>query len=238
MKPIRQSLRHIAYTIWDEVKKEIEKLLCLQVVKDSDLPWSSPILVVRKKMGDLRLCVDYRKLNDVMHKDAFPLPRCDDLIQAAGQGTPHFVSKVNLTQGFHQAPMSADASQKTAFITMEGHYQYLTMPYGLTCMPAVFQHLMSKILKGLTIKYVYWYIDDILLITPTIELHLEVLQLVFDCFHLFDMLLKPSNCLFFTAEMVYLGTSFHRMGSNKNQRSRKSLLSGWCRKVERMLAPF
>ncbi len=81
-----------------------------------------------------------------MEKDTFPLPRCDDLLDAAGQGNPRFITKLNMAQGFHQVPLSEDASKKMAFVMPEGHYQYVTMPYGLTCAPAVFQRLMMKIL--------------------------------------------------------------------------------------------
>ncbi len=94
---------------------------------------------MHKKDGTLRLCIDYRKLNDVTRKDAFPLPRCDDLLNAAGQGTPQVITKLDMMQGYHQVPLSVDASQKTAFVTPEGHYQYRTMPYRLTCAPAIFQ---------------------------------------------------------------------------------------------------
>ncbi len=109
-----------------------------------------------------------------MCKDAFPLPRCDDLLNAAGEGMLQVITKLDMMQGYHQVPLSADASQKTAFVMPEGHYQYHTMPYGLTCALAIFQRLMSKVLHGLPLKYVYWCIDDILIITLTFELHLEV----------------------------------------------------------------
>ncbi|MCP4697775.1 MAG: hypothetical protein GY862_13125, partial [Gammaproteobacteria bacterium] len=101
-RPIRQSLRRLAYTIRDEVKLEIEKLLHLNVVVESVSPWASPIVAVWKKDGSLRLCADFRKLNDVMRKDAFPLPHCEDLLNAAGKGTPRFITKLNLKTGFHQ----------------------------------------------------------------------------------------------------------------------------------------
>ncbi len=84
-------------------------------------------------MGELHLCVAFRKLNEITKKDAFPLPRCDDLLDAAGQGNPCFITKLDMAQGFHQVPLSKDASRKTAFVTPEGHYQYVTMPFGLTC---------------------------------------------------------------------------------------------------------
>ncbi|MCP4546559.1 MAG: RNA-directed DNA polymerase, partial [bacterium] len=144
-RPIRQALRQLAYVLRDEVKEEVDKLLRLRVVQESNSPWSSPIVAVCKKDGTLRLCVDYRKLNVVTRKDAFPLPRCDDLLNAAGQGTPQVITKLDMMQGYHQVPLSADASQKTAFVTPEGHYQYRTMPYRLACVPAIFQRLMSRV---------------------------------------------------------------------------------------------
>ncbi len=105
------------------MKKEIEKLLKLCVVQESNSLWASSIVAVRKKMGELRLCVDFRKLNEITEKDAFPMPRCDDILDAAGQGNPCFITKLDMAQGFHQVPLSEDASKKTAFVTPEGHCQ-------------------------------------------------------------------------------------------------------------------
>ncbi len=116
------------------MKEEVDKLLRIRIVQESNSPWSSPIIAVRKKDSTLRLCIDYRKLNDVTCKDAFPLPHCDDLLNAAGQGTQQVITKLDMMQGYHQVPLSADASQKSAFVMPEGHYQYRMMPYGLTCM--------------------------------------------------------------------------------------------------------
>ncbi len=152
----------------------------LCIVKESNSPWASPIVAVQKKTEELRLCVDFRKLNEITEKDAFLLPRCDDLLDAAGQGNLWFITKLDMAQGFHQVPLSEDASKKMAFVMPEGRYQYVTMPYGLTCAPAVFQRLMTKILHGLPLQYVFFYIDDVLIITPTFELHLEILQKVLD----------------------------------------------------------
>ncbi len=118
-RPIRQSPRRLAYTIRDEVKLEIEKLFRLNVVIESASLWASPIVAVHKKDGSLRLCVDYRKLNDVTHKDAFPLPRCEDLLNAAGKGTLRFITKLDLKTGFHQVPLSADVSRKTPYAYAE-----------------------------------------------------------------------------------------------------------------------
>ncbi len=120
------------------MKKEIENLLKLCVVRESNSPWASPIVAVRKKTGELQLCVDFRKLNEITEKDAFPLPRCDDLLDAAGQGNPRFKTKLDMAQGFHQVPLSEDASKKTVFVMREGHYQYVTMPYGFTCVYCLF----------------------------------------------------------------------------------------------------
>ncbi len=121
------------------MKEEVDTLLQLHVVQESNSPWSSPIIAVHKKDGTLCLCVDYRKLNDVTCKDTFPLLRCNDLLNTVGEGTPQVITKLDMMQGYHQVPLSADASQKTAFVIPEGHCQYRTMPYGLTCAPAIFQ---------------------------------------------------------------------------------------------------
>ncbi len=110
-----------------------------------------------------------------------------------------------MAQGFHQVPLSEDVSRKTAFITPDRHYQYVTMPYGLTCAPAVFQRLMTKILHGLPPQYFFFYIDDVLIVTPTFELHMEILQKVLDQLREYDMLIRASKCEFLADQMVYLG---------------------------------
>ncbi len=203
------------------MKKEIEKLLKLCIVRESNYPWASPIVAICKKTGELRLCVDFRKLNEITEKDAFPLLRCDDLLDVAGQGNPRFITKLDMAQGFHHVPLSKDASKKTAFIMPEGHYQYVTMPIWFDCAPAVFQHLMTKILKGLLPQYVFFYIDDMLIITLTFELHLEILQKVLNQLQLYDMLVKASKCDSLADRMVYLGFELSAEGNSRSvQKSR------------------
>src|ERR1044071_2790962 len=147
------------------------------IVRPSYSPWASPIVVVGKKGGEKRFCVDYRKLNAIMKVDAYPLPRIDDLLDTLGGAT--WFSTLDLASGFWQIPMHENDIEKTAFTMGYGLYEFLVMPFGLNNSPSTFQRLMNWVLKDYLGIFVAVYIDDVIIyMKGAIEQHLDHLRLV------------------------------------------------------------
>ena len=138
MAPYRMSASELA-----ELKKQLEDLLDKKFVRPSVSPWGAPVLLVKKKDGSMRLCIDYRQLNKVTIKNRYPLPRIDDLMdQLVGA---RVFSKIDLRSGYHQIKVKDEDMQKTAFRTRYGHYEYKVMPFGVTNAPGVFMEYMNQI---------------------------------------------------------------------------------------------
>ena len=163
--------------------------------------------MVKKKDGTHRFCIDYRQLNAVTKADTYPLPRIDDLLDQLGQC--HYFTALDLVSGYWQIRMSPRSREKTAFVTPQGLYEFLVMPFGLTNAPSVFQRLMQKLVTGLNPPagpdFVAVYIDDILVFSPTLELHLARLRTVIERIREAGLKLKPSKCRFICREVEYLG---------------------------------
>ena len=138
MAPYRMSPFELA-----ELKKQLEELLEKQFIRPSVSPWGAPVLLVKKKDGSFRLCVDYRQLNKFTIKNKYPFPRIDDLTDQL-RGASIF-SKIDLRSRYHQIRVKAEDIQKTAFRTRYGHYEYQVMPFGVTNAPAIFMDYMNRI---------------------------------------------------------------------------------------------
>lgn len=184
------------------VKDIVEELLQSNVVRESESEYSSPVLLVKKKNGQQRLCVDYRKLNSMTIKDSHPLPRIDDQIDKL-QGGNFFVS-LDLRAGYHQVPIAETSKRYTAFVTPEGQYEYNRVPFGLSNAPRVFQRLMTKILKPIRERSTL-YLDDVLLFGSTIDETLDVLREALQIFREEGLTLNLKKCSFLTTVVTYLG---------------------------------
>ena len=152
-----------------EVKNQIDQMLSLKLISPSNSSWAAPILCVKKKDGGLRICCDYRSLNDVTEKFYWPLPNIDDIF--ANLGGARYFSSLDFLKAYHQIPMQNSSKEKTAFACEEGLYEYNYMPYGLSCAPSVFQECMSRLLNGMS-SFSTAYLDDVLVWSRTFDDHI------------------------------------------------------------------
>ena len=158
--PIRQQPRRLPYHRRDEVSKLLDSMLSRGVIEPSSSPWAAPIVLAKKRDGSTRFCVDFRKLNDVTRKDAQPLPRIDETLDALGQA--RYFSTLDLASGYWQVEVKPEDKEKTAFVTPHGLIQFRVMPFGLCNAPATFQRLMEHVLAGLHWSTCLVYLDDII----------------------------------------------------------------------------
>ena len=173
------------------------------VVKKSNSPFSSPVVLVTKKDGSQRFCVDYRLVNAATVKDAYPLPRIDNSLSALS-GEKWF-STLDLASGYWQVPMDPASSDKAAFVTASGLCEWTVMPFGLTSSPSTFERLMEFILAGLRFETCMIYLDDIIVYGKTLEEALKRLEEVFVHLRSFGLKLEQSKCVLFQKRVTYLG---------------------------------
>ena len=198
MAPYRMSASELV-----ELKKQLEDLLEKKFVRPSVSPWGAPVLLVKKKEGTMRLCIDYRQLNKVTIKNKYPLPRTDDLMdQLVGACV---FSKIDLRSGYHQIRVKDDDIQKTAFRTRYGHYEYVVMPFGVTNAPGVFMEYMNRIFRPYLDKFVVVFIDDILIYSKSKEEHADHLRIVLQVFKERQLYAKLSKCEFWLDKVSFLG---------------------------------
>ena len=160
--PVRQPVRRTPFALRNKVDEMVQEMLVQEVIQPSQSPWASPIVLVKKKDGGMRFCIDYRRLNQVTKLDVFPLPRIDDTLDLLS-GAKYFTT-LDLASGYWQVCMDPASQEKTAFITYSGLYEFKKMPFGLVNAPATFQRLMEVVLTGLARDGCMVYLDDVLVI--------------------------------------------------------------------------
>jgi len=216
--PKRQPVRRVPFAARQEIARQLRSMQDQGVIHPSASPWASPVVLVRKKDGSLRFCIDYRDLNSVTKSDTFPLPRVDDMLDQLGKAK--FFSTLDLASGYWQVQVHPGSQEKTAFVTHQGLYEFSVMPFGLKNAPAVFQRLMQRVLMGLNpedgASFVSVYLDDIIIYSETLEDHLKHLQLVLQRFDKAGLKLKPSKCHFVCEAVQYLGHTITPEGIKPN----------------------
>ena len=201
--PVRQPPRRTPFALRSQVDEMVQDMLDQDIVQPTSSPWASPIVLVKKKDGSMRFCVDYRRLNSITKLDVYPLPRIDETLDVLAGA--RFFTTLDLASGYWQVTVDPAAREKTAFVTHTGLYEFKVMPFGLCNAPATFQRLMEVVLAGLNRKQCFVYLDDILIISHNWEEHLENLQLVFDRLRRAGLRLKPKKCTFAQRKALYLG---------------------------------
>ncbi|GBG73003.1 hypothetical protein CBR_g12722 [Chara braunii] len=185
------------------LRAQLDDLLEKCWIRPSSSPYGAPVLFVRKKNKDLRLCIDYRELNTQTIRNAGPLPRIDDLLERLG-GAQLF-SKLDLKSGYHQLEIRKEDRYKTAFKTRYGHFEWLVMPFGLTNAPATFQAAMTTEFRHMLDRYVLIYLDDILVYSQNLEEHVEHLRTVLERLRQAKYKANRDKCEFARQELEYLG---------------------------------
>ena len=201
--PICQPYRRIPPCALGEVKDHLQDLLTRGVIRPSSSNYASPIVVVRKKSGDIRLCIDYRKINSKTIRDQYPLPRIDECLDALGGSK--FFSTLDLASGYHQVAMAEKDKHKTAFTCPFGLYEFNRMPFGLCNAPATFQRLMQSTMHDFIFQVLLVYLDDLLVFSKSFEEHLSNLNKVFNRLREVGVKLNPEKCVFGKTEVPFLG---------------------------------
>lgn len=208
--PFRQKIRHTPRGFEHEEEKHLKKMLDAGVIRPSSSEWASAPVLVRKKDGSVQYCVDFRRLNAITIKDAFPLPLIADCMDALA-GTTYF-STLDMASGYYQIEIAEEDQKKTAFITKYGLFEHTRMAFGLCNAPATFQRAVNLVFRGLTWKQILAYIDDIMVLGDGFHAHLENLEASFIRLRQYQLKLKPKKCVLFREEVEFLGKTVGRAG--------------------------
>ena len=197
--------------MYDEVRGHLKEMQELGVIRESESPYASNVVLVRKKSGTLRFCLDLRHLNSLTIRDSYHLPSIDRTIDTLA-GSRWF-SVLDLKSGYWQVPLAEKDKAKTAFtVGPLEFWECEQMPFGLTNAPATFQRLMETSIGDLYLKYCLLYLDDIVIFSKTYEDHIQRLEAVFQKLHQAGLKLSPSKCRFFQKEIKYLGHMISEAG--------------------------
>jgi len=195
-----------------EIEKQLAEMLRQGTIRCSSSPYAYLVLLVKRKHGTWHFCVDYRHLNIIIVKNKHPLPIVEELIDELASA--QWFSKIDFRSGYHQIRLREGEEQKAAFRTHNGLYEFLVMPFGLTNATATFQSVMNQIFEPLLRHGVLVFMDDILVYSPTLESHVELLTQVFDIVHQHQLFLKFSKCSFAKQEIEYLGHCISAQGDS------------------------
>ncbi|KAL0199310.1 hypothetical protein M9458_007850 [Cirrhinus mrigala] len=201
--PFKHRARPVHPQDIEAVRNHLHQLLDAEIIRESESPFSSPIVVVRKKNGDVRLCIDYRKLNLQTVKDSYALPNLEESFSAL-TGSKWF-SVMDLKSGFYQIEMEEADKHKTAFVCPLGFFEFNRMPQGITNAPSTFQRLMERCIGELNLKQALVFLDDLIVFSSTLEEHEERLLRVLNRLKEYGLKLSPEKCKFFQTSVKYLG---------------------------------
>ena len=203
-EPFKEPFRRIPPNLIQEVREHLKEMLQARAIRESESPFSSNLVIVRKKDGTIRFCVDFRKLNNRTVLDAYAIPRVEDSLHLLA-GSKYF-TKLDLRSGYWQVELEEDDKCRTAFqVGNLGLFKFNRMPFGLCNAPATFQRLMERCMGEMNLRDCLIYLDDIIIFSSNFEEHLEKLQAVFQRLSNNNLKLKASKCEFFKSHVSYLG---------------------------------
>ena len=202
-KPIKLRPYKHSFKEKEIIREQVKEMLEADVIEPSNSSYSFPVVLVKKKNGKMRFCIDYRKLNEITLKDRHPIPLVNDSISILSNNK--YFSVMDLLSGYWNVYLKESDRPKTAFITPEGLYQFKVLAFGLTNAPATFQRYMQSVLADILYKFVVVYLDDIVIFSNSIEDHLKHIKIVFDRIREHNLKLQIEKCKFLCNEIHYLG---------------------------------
>jgi len=211
----------IPYAFQNELNDNIQEMLRTGIISKSRSNYNSPVVVVKKKSGELRACIDFRELNKTIVPVQYPLPRISDLLNNIGQAT--YLSSLDLAQAFHQCQIREEDRQKTAFTVNNTKYEFNVVPFGLQSSPTFFARVVNNVLYDLLGDRCMAYLDDIVIYTKTKEEHLQVLERVLNRLVEHGIKLKLSKCTFCTTELKFLGFRLTNQGMTMDPEKVKAI---------------
>ena len=220
-QPIYARPYKIPQSIEKEVEDKIAELVRIGIVKECSSPWNFPLIPIRKKSGDLRLCVDFRRLNEITVKKIFPLPDHQQIIDCL-DGAKYF-STLDLTQGYYQMSLDERDQMKSAFTTKSGQYCFMRMPFGMTNSPCSFQRALNGVMRSVNWKKCVIFMDDILVFGKTIRDHNENLESVLKVLKDSNLKVMPAKCGFLKKEIHFLGHVISSEGVKTDPRKTEAM---------------
>ncbi|UYV60862.1 K02A2.6-like [Cordylochernes scorpioides] len=202
-KPIKHKPYRVSAKERTIIKDQIDEMLEEGIIRQSSSPWSFPVILVKKRDGKYRFCVDYRKLNEVTVKDVYPIPRIDDVMDTL-QGSKYF-SAIDIKSGYWQVEIEERDKEKTAFTNAHGLYEFNVMPFGLCNAPATFERNMDNVLGNLRWQICLCYLDDVIIYSSDFPTHIKRLEAVLRCFSESNLKLNAKKCRFAFEELEILG---------------------------------
>ena len=210
--PIRMPFYRQNPKMQDEINRQVQELLDNGIVEESNSEYHSPVVLVKKKDGKYRFCVDYRKLNKVTKPLSFPLPRLESVFDTIAEAEAQVFSTFDLHSGYWQIQMDPETKHKAAFITRNGVYEWTRMGMGLRNSCVSFQMIMSQVLRGINWKFVLAYVDDIIVFSKNFDQHLCHLNQLFNRLKDANLTLKPTKCKFAAKQVKFLGHIVSKAG--------------------------
>jgi transposase InsO family protein len=209
-RPVRQQLRRHPQSHLEIIDQEVKKMLDHDIIEESASPWSSNVVLVAKKNGKLRFCIDYRKLNSITYKDSYPIPKIDSCLDTLAGA--RFFSTLDLRSGYWQVEIEKSDRDKTAFVTRMGQFRFKVLSFGLTNAVSVFQRLMDKVLSGLNWFICLCYLDDVCVFSNSFEEHLKRLSQVIERIEAAGLKFNPEKCSLFQKRIKFLGHEVSEKG--------------------------